>query len=92
MSRADDIYIAGFNAALDIARAAAAGIAACPMRTLRRELAAGALQAFAEEAAQAVFLGEQLLVTAAPAPPQPPTTRAPDATKCDTCAPTTGCS
>ncbi|GAC1550109.1 MAG: hypothetical protein NVS2B5_05750 [Beijerinckiaceae bacterium] len=60
------VFNAGFNAALVIARVTAARIAAGPMPTLRREMAAGALQAFADEAALAVLLDEHRLVSGNP--------------------------
>lgn len=57
MNHADEIYLAGFNAALTIAQATADRVAAGPMPTLRREMAAEALRAFAEEARSALDLG-----------------------------------
>ncbi len=54
MTATDTAFVAGFHAALAIARASADRIAASAMPVLRKEVAAEALRAFAEEAEAAL--------------------------------------
>ena len=54
MTRADDLYMSGFNAALDAAEAAGARILAGTLPTLRREHAAAGLIHFVDAARKAM--------------------------------------